>query len=273
MTKDKLAALAEGVEAEFMYQYVSNTPSPAKASLGIETTRIGGGVVLGVRNDQTGYWSKALGFGFSEPVTAVLVDEVLDFYRDQGCRHAVIQIAPPVLPSDWNEICARSDLHLQSQWIKLACPIEDFGAGTKSGLRVGPIEKDSADTFASVMLTGFGMPLAGLSDMVAASVDNPDFRPFAAWDGDEIVAAANLFLRGEVGSLNSAATLPQHRNKGAQTALLVARAREAADAGCTYLVAEAAAPDGSTNSSLTNMLRLGFRPLYERQNWVWRPAS
>jgi hypothetical protein len=86
-----------------------------------------------------------------------------------------------------------------------------------------------------------------------------------------MIATANLFVHGEVGSLNSAATLPGHRNQGAQSGLLAARAKEAADAGCRWLVAETGKPaDGSANPSLTNMLRSGLRPLYHRQNWIWR---
>jgi hypothetical protein len=107
--------------------------------------------------------------------------------------------------------------------------------------------------------------------MVAAGVHVADFRPFAVWDGDEMVATANLFIRGQVASLNSAATLSSHRNRGAQSALLASRAKEAVNAGCRWLVAEAERPSGhSTNPSLDNMLRAGLRPLYNRHNWTWR---
>jgi hypothetical protein len=73
--------------------FEASSPS-TKSALGIATTRMGGGVVLSVREDVTGYWSKALGFGFSEPVTGALIDRVVDFYRAERSRGAVIQIAP-----------------------------------------------------------------------------------------------------------------------------------------------------------------------------------
>jgi len=109
--------------------------------------------------------------------------------------------------------------------------------------------------------------------MLAAGLANPSFRPFTAWDGDEIVAT-NLFICGEVGSLNTAATLPTHRNRGAQSALIAARAKEAANAGCHWLCAETGRPaDGETNPSLNNLASAGLRPLYYRQNWTWTPAD
>jgi hypothetical protein len=47
--------------------------------------------------------------------------------------------------------------------------------------------------------------------------------------------------------------------------------RAAVQAGCGVLVAETADErPGEHNTSLRNLLRLGFRVLYKRQNWIWR---
>jgi hypothetical protein len=273
MSRTEPAALAEGAEAEFMYQYESNMPPSTRSAFGVTTTRIGGGVALSMRRDPTGYWSKALGFGFDEPITRDLIDRVIDFYRGEGSTGAVIQIAPSVLPPDWDDIRARHDLRPGSQVVKLWCPIDAFGPG-QTGMRVGPVGPGDAEEWASVVLRGFGMPEEGIAEMLVASVGHPDFRPFAVWDGDHLVAGANLFVNGEVGSLNTGSTLPGHRNRGAQSALLAARAKEAANAGCRWLVAEAGRPaEGETNPSLNNMLRAGLRQLYVRQNWIWRPDT
>ncbi|MGS2640888.1 GNAT family N-acetyltransferase [Streptosporangium sp. G12] len=273
MSQDRLTALAEGVEAEFMYQYESSAPPPAASLLGITTARIGGGVALSMRHDVTGYWSKALGFGFEEPITRDLVDRVVDFYRAEDSKGAVIQIAPDALPPDWDDIRAGHGIIPGSSWVKLACPIDAFRPG-RTEMRVGPVGPAAAAEWASVVLRGFGMPEEGLAEMLAASVEHPAFRPFAVWDGDEMVAGANLFVHGEIGSLNAASTLPSHRNRGAQSALLAARAEEAENAGCRRLVAEAGLPaKGSANPSLNNMLAAGLRPLYNRRNWIWRPDT
>jgi GNAT superfamily N-acetyltransferase len=141
-------------------------------------------------------------------------------------------------------------------------------------LRVAPVGPGDVEQWASVTLRVFGMPEDGLGNMMAASVAHASFRPFAAWDGDEIVATANLFIHGEVGSLNSAATLPTHQNRGAQSALIVARAKMAASAGCKWLTVETGKPsEGEANPSLNNLLRAGLRPLYDRDNWSWTSAS
>lgn len=271
---DQLVALAEGTEAEFMYRYESCADAGTTAALGIAAERIGGGVALSMRHDVTGYWNKALGFGFAEPVTADLIERVVGHYRNVKSPGATIQIAPQVQPTDWNEICARHELRRGTPWIKLACGVDDLRLGAGTTLRIGPVGPGSVQEWATVTLRGFGMPADGLADMFVASASHPGFRPFAAWDEDQIVATANLFIHGEVGSLNSAATLPTHRNRGAQSALIATRAEAALEAGCRWVVAETAKPGpGETNPSMSNLLRCGLQPMYERQNWTWSPVD
>jgi GNAT superfamily N-acetyltransferase len=271
-----LVALAEGVEAEWMFQFEAIAPGPAASDLGIATRRLGGGVALSMRHDPTGYWSKALGFGLDEPVTDDLIREILDFYREQGNAVATVQLAPSVLPADWPQIIARHDLRPGGQIVKLACRAEEFSdRPSVTRLRVEPVRARDALAWATVVVRGFGMPTdGGLAETLAAVVDHPSVRPFAAWDDDEIVGGANLFIDQQVGSLNSGSTLPSHRNQGAQSALIAARARAAVDAGCRWLVAEAGKPPaGSTNPSLNNLVRAGLHPLYDRQDWNWNPAT
>ena len=274
MFTDQFVALAEGVEAEFMYRYETGADSATTAALGLAATRIGGGVALSMRHDVTGYWSKALGFGFAEPVTADLIGRVVEHYRSEESPGATIQIAPQVLPTDWAEICARHELSPGTPWVKSACGVDDLRFDAVTALHIGPVGPGSVQEWATATLRGFGMPVGGLADMLVSAASHPGFRPFAAWDGDQIVATANLFIHGDVASLNSAATLPTHRNRGAQSALIAARAAAAVDAGCRWVVAETGKPgDGERDPSLSNLMRCGLRPLYERQNWTWSPVD
>lgn len=263
-TPELSPSVTEGVEAEVMYQFVSGAPQAIRARLGISTTRIGGGVALSVRNDPSNYWSKALGFGFTEPVTAELIAELIDFYRANRGPLGVIQIAPSARPANWDEIVADHGLQAGGQIHKHAARIDALQHGS-SDLRVDEITPEQADQWATVMLTSFGMPLEGLVEMTAATVTNPAFRGFAAWDGDRIVATGNLLIQGRVASLHAGATAPDHRGRGAQSALIAARAKAAAAAGCEWVVAET----GMTGSSLNNMRRAGLHSLYTRQNWTW----
>lgn len=269
-----LTPLAEAVECEFMYSYESRAPEPTYTGLGIATTRIGGGVALAMRNDpSSGYWSKALGFGTTEPFTVQVLDRVLDFYREHGVEQAVLQLVPSVLPAGFDGIAAARGLEPGSTWVKLGGRPGDVTAA-QTRLRVGPVPAAEAQRWADMLLSAFGMPAGGLTAMLAATVGEPAWRPYAAWDDGDLVAGGNLFLHGESASLNAAATASGHRGLGAQSALIAARARAAAEAGCRWLFAETGKPaPGQQNPSLNNLRRAGLKPLYERRNWVWRSGS
>jgi GNAT superfamily N-acetyltransferase len=254
---------SETAEAEWMYLYGKGAPQ----TLGATVTRLRSGVVFHMRFDPIDYWSQAL--GFTEPVTADLLDEIVAHYRDLGARKATLNFAPDLLPADFAEMAAE-------------CGLVESGAKTKLGgdaeavkdaptdFRVAPVTELDAAEFGEVILAGFGAPGTPLSEMIASSVGAPNSRPFAAWDGDTMVAGGVLLVHGDVGALHSGATLPAYRGRGAQSALISARAEAARKAGCRWLIAETGRPTpDQPNSSYNNMRRAGLDDLYPRTVWRW----
>ncbi|MEU3983462.1 GNAT family N-acetyltransferase [Streptomyces sp. NPDC026672] len=271
-------SVLEQSEAEALFGFESSAPQSARAALGMSGTRIGGGVVLSMRDDPTRFWSKALGLGVTEPVTAELIGEVCDFYRTAGDPQAVLQIAPDLLPEEWSEMSEAEGITPGSSWVKLVARTDeaiaraDAAAGPVDGVRVAPVEAGHASAWGSVMMRAFGMPVEHYADMAAATAARHGWHPFAVWWQEEIVGTGTMYVRGETAQMFAGAVLPQARRRGAQTALLAARARLARELGCRFLVAETGAEaPGTHNSSLHNMLRLGFEIAYERRNWIWRP--
>jgi ribosomal protein S18 acetylase RimI-like enzyme len=227
--------------------------------------------VLALADDPTDYWSKALGFGVTEPVTRELMTEVVRFYELSGARLATVQLAPAALPEDWAEIAADLGLEQRASWVKLQRDLAVPGElpEVRTDLRIAPVAEDQLAEWARVLFSGFGMPAD--YDVMALSVDPAVFRRFAAWDGDRIVAAASLVVDGDAAGMFGAATLPEHRGRGAQSGLLAARLRAAAEAGVRWVSAETGVETpGSRNPSLHNLRRAGLADLYERPNWLWR---
>jgi GNAT superfamily N-acetyltransferase len=280
MTAGIPAVLAERSEAEALYDFETGAPEHVRAALGMEALRLGGGVALSMREDTTQFWSKGLGFGFDEPITAELMGRVCGFYRSQRAPMAVLQFASSVLPANWDEICAKENIAAGSAWVKLVSDIDtaitriEQHAPLAPELRVGPVAPGDSSEWASVMMRVFDMPGQNLAGMAAGSVGRPGWHPYAVWQGEELVATATMHVHGKAAQFFGGATLPSARRKGAQTALLAARAKAARAAGCRWLVAETGAEQpGDHNSSLHNMLRTGFNVLYERRNWIWRPDT
>jgi hypothetical protein len=267
-----LPADAEAIEAEFMHTYVTAAP----AANGAATARIGGGVVLAMRHDPTGYWNKAL--GFTEPITAALIDDILAFYRAQDVGAATLQLRPETLPDDWAEICAARGIDDSGgRIVKLVAPIDDTTPVALDGLDVAPVTAADADEWAALVVGTFGFPLEGQVEMLTATVGDERCRPYAVRAADpgtgsrRIVAGANLYLDGEVADLNTGATSAAFRGRGAQSALIAARIAAARRAGCRWVVSETGWFDETPrHSSLNNLLRAGLEPTYIRPNWAWR---
>ena len=88
----------------------------------------------------------------------------------------------------------------------------------------------------------------------------PGFSRYLARRGGEIAGGASLRMDGGVALLSGAATLPAHRRRGVQTALLLTRLELAREAGCD--IAVVTTQPGS--KSQENVQRQGFQLLYTR---------
>ncbi len=130
-----------------------------------------------------------------------------------------------------------------------------------------------------VMLDGFGAPDEGAAvehydrgvvegifrDMAGAR----HFSRYVATLGGVPVGAGSMRLDGPVAQLCGAATLPAHRRKGVQSALLAYRLAAARAAGCVLAVVTT--QPGS--KSQQNAERRGFKLLYARAVLVKPPAA
>ena len=102
-----------------------------------------------------------------------------------------------------------------------------------------------------------------------STVGHSGWTHYLAMVGGRPIAAAVLYVDGTIGWCGFAGTLPAFRGRGAQSALLTRRARDAAERGCQWVVCETMAESAERpNPSLRNMRRLGFELAYERPNFI-----
>ncbi|RZU10358.1 hypothetical protein EV645_6820 [Kribbella rubisoli] len=264
--------LAEQTEIAAYVDFVAGAPSSLRETLGISSRRIGDVQALVLREDPSGFFNRAGGFATTESVTVDALSEVCDFFRSEGLSEGTFAIAPSLLPADWATTAAKLNLTQGGRYVKLGCEIKLDGPAPDSGLRVGLVEPDQAQEFATVMMATFGFTTPAMVEMTAACVGRANWQQYAVWDGDdEIVAVGSIFVNGECADMFGGATVPGARGRGAQSALLTARLRGALAAGCRWMVAETGAEaPGEHNTSLHNLQRAGFDRLYDRVTWVWR---
>lgn len=150
-------------------------------------------------------------------------------------------------------------------WMKFARGIE-APPPTPTPLRIEEVGAADAPAMAAVVAAGFGMGDAIDSSLVELP-GRPGWHCFLAWHERQAVAAAVCYVRGDAAWLGMAATLPAFRRWGAHRALIAARIRAAAAAGARQIFVETGERVvGKPDQSYRNLLRMGFRELYRRDN-------
>jgi GNAT superfamily N-acetyltransferase len=172
---------------------------------------------------------------------------------------------PPELPS-W--LAARG-LEPGWGWMAFARGVEEPERRATSLVLREVAEQDDASAFARIVRIGYGLPEA--TETAIAGAHDAGWRCWLALDGDEPASAAAMYVGEGAAYLGFAATLPEHRGKGAQSALLAARIEQAAASGCDVVLTETGERrDDRPSNSYRNILRAGFREVGVTANWVGR---
>jgi len=260
--------LAERTEAATVTSLVGLMAPELARGLGARLQPVAGGT--GVRVDDApgfAFLNRVLAVGLDRPLSGADLDEIAEFQSGEGRKVALLQLAPFVETPEAVELLGSRGWRRGGTWVKMMRAAGDPPA-TTTGLRIAPVPPDDAAAYGEVQCIGMEMP-PDLAPWCAAQVGAEGWHAFGAYDGDRLVGMGALFVHGRCGQLAGAATLPDERGRGAQSALMAARIALARDLGLAWVVAETGSETPQQpNPSLHNMRRAGLELLYERQNWL-----
>jgi len=241
----------------------------APAALGLRVETVAGAMLLLAPRIPASYFNRAIGLGVFEPATEAGLDAIVERFRAAGVADYWLHLSPVAEPArlaDW--LAARGFAPpARRTWAKFLRGPEPYPAGP-SALSVRRAEPRDAAAIAQTVCAAFGMP-STLAPWFATLVGRPGWRFVVAEAGGEIAATGAAFIDGATAWLGVGATQSEHRNRGAQTALLAARIALAAESGCTLLATETGESiAGETNPSLNNIRRAGFVQVCSRLNFA-----
>jgi len=260
-----IAQLVEFGEAEAYADMFAAAPP----DLRLRAEQVGSAFMLVADQIDIMLCNRVIGLGVKEPATEVMVDAIVTAYQRAGIRNFAVQISPIAQPAALAEWLPARHLIRADNWAKVyRAPAAAVDVPTD--LRIARIGPADAVAFASVACAAFGMP-DFLAPWIARSVGRAGWYHYLAFDGDRPVATGALFVRDHVGWLGMGSTLPSHRRRGAQGAVMAQRIRDAAVAGCDWVVTETGedVPE-HPNPSFHNMIRTGFVLAYQRPNYLWQ---
>ena len=271
LTPQEVTELVEFGEAHALADWVRAIPPDVAREWGGRVEQIGSAIATRVAFGNLWIVNRVIGLGTAEPATEAMVDEIVELYRPAGVDFAV-QLAPGAQPPELPAWLEARGLKRSRNWAKFYRDVE-APPDIPTDLRIEQIGAEERAIYVAAHMEGFGMPPA-LAPMVEAYVGRPGWKQYLAFDGDRAVAAAALFVHDGVGSLFGASTLPAYRRRGAQGALMARRIRDAAAAGCRWVVTETGEDSAEDpNPSYHNMVRTGFRLAYLRPNYMYQASA
>jgi hypothetical protein len=208
--------------------------------------------------------NRVIGLGVYEPVVDAQLDDIGERF---GGRAHMISLAPGAEPSDLADRLRARDYRPGNAWVKFRrSAISPSSVSTD--LRVEQVGPERAEEFARVVLEGYGMSASG-TESLRQVVGRPGWACYVAYAGDEPASAGLVYVTSSAAWLGGAATIPRFRQRGGQSAIMVARIRHAASLGCRRIVTETGEL-AATQSDVShrNILRFGFEAAYVRPNFV-----
>jgi GNAT superfamily N-acetyltransferase len=257
-------------EIEAWSALVAAAPAEFRSHTGLEVRAVGGATCVFAPGIPSTEFNRAVGLGLKEPATPADAEAVVSAFRRRGVAKAWVQLADDAVPAalpDW--IAAAGAVSEGPRWRLCAAALPlPSAAPVQTVLRVALVDRASAAEAAAVFVAGYGLPpVFHAWNEHLPLID--EWSGYAAFDGDRIVAVAYLFVRGDRAAMMGAATLPEARGRGAQTALLAHRLAAAAAKGARVAQSHSwVAAAGSRNSSLENMLKAGLAVSHDRRNFV-----
>ena len=191
---------------------------------------------------------------------------MLAFYREHGIRGR-FEIGPAELTSALAVSLANERVGLERFESTLYAPIEARIAPVQSAVEVRQSPLSELDVYLEIWARGFGLPEFLWPDVKRirrAWFSVPSFERYVALDGGKPIAVAALYVHGDVAYLCMSATLPEARGRGAQSALIARRWRDAAERGCRSVITQTAYGGTSQN----NMERAGMRLAHTFGIWL-----
>ena len=224
---------------------------------GAQSIEVAGGVVAFAGVDSA--FSKAFGIGALAPTVAGDLARITEFYasRNTTPRVFVTPLADPALARD---LAAAG--YAPAEYYNVLV-VADPDAHALRDERVNVATDLQAWIRASV--AGFAGRRNSVHDDSVARIlaSSPGAIALEACENGAIVATAAMSVRGECAALFAGSTLPEHRHRGWQIAMIRDRIARARDAGARIIHADAA-PAGISER---NFHRCGFTTLYTRTRW------
>ena len=260
-------AISERVEQAALVDLHAAAPPSLRDALGLRLETVDGALVSMARRDPSTLLNRVVGVGLEKAATPGGVEKIRMLYEESGVRRFYLHLHPDARPSELRAWLVEAGWDRARGWMKFrreaAAPSE-----ARSDLEIRRIGPEDGLAFGGIVAQGFGLTQTAVP-LLAELAGRSSWRLYLSFDGGTPAGAGAMFLHADVAWFDWAATLPEFRRRGSQSAIQGRRIRDALDLGCrAMLTTTGEAVPGDPQHSYHNILRAGFQPTDLRENFV-----
>lgn len=260
---------AEHIERRALAELHEAAPPTLRQALGLETVEIDDVLVsIAAKAPASAIVAnRTIGLGLDAPADAAVVDEIVKRYGAAGVARYFVHWHPESTPAAARQWLLDRGLEKARGWMKFQRGRE-APPQANSTLQVRLAAPSDATAFGRIVTDAFDCGDAA-ADWLACLISAPNWHAYMSFDGDRPAGAGSMYVADGIAWLDWGATAPDFRQRGGQSALLARRIADALDLGChTLLTATGEEVPGDPQHSYKNILRMGFREAYVRENYA-----
>ncbi len=236
-----------------------------------QVARVGDGLVTILGTSDALRMNRVIGLGHRGLAKESMIDEIVDRYRvARRKRFSVLMSPGPQTETITRWLLERGFVQRGGLTLLLRdCRVPV--SSPKSRVRVARARREDAATIVAIHETAFGGAGSRRSWALAAATPASGSEHYLGIVGGTPVAVGTARIEGDLLWLGGGATLTRFRRHGAHGALIAARLRRAARAGCRWAWVETVTPaPGRPDGSRRNRVRSGFEGVCVKPIFVWQ---
>lgn len=240
-----------------------------KEKLGLAMHGIGGALVsvAGALPASAIVVNRTHGLGLATPASRNDVKAVAALYRKAGVQRYFVHRHPRSQPAELPDWLIAAGLEKARGWMKFTRGAEP-PPERKTDLTNREIGPEHGLAFGRIAAGAFDLGEQA-APWIARLAGHPGWRLFMSFSGEEPAGTGALYVMDGIAWCDWASTVPAFRRRGGQGALLAHRIREAIAMGCRRLgTATGEEIPGDPQHSYANILRMGFKEAYIRENYA-----
>lgn len=268
LSQAEISAIAENIDALEWADCIRAATPAMREDLGIALLHAQDFVAGTVAKADVLALNRVVGLGVTQAADAEQVDALVAAYRAAGASRMMVQLTPDAEPHDLRARLEERGFKRHNAWMKLvrSCDVDVPTAETDLDIRILP--PDRVQHLADIVANGFGWPDV-LARWIAVIPGRRDWYFYGAFDDERLIGTGGMYVHESTAWLGFCATTPEGRRRGAQSALIERRLRDARELRCDWAVAETAEDlPHRPSPSYRNVRRFGFDLAYARPNYV-----